>query len=70
MLICGIQKNGTDKPICRAELRHQGQTCGHGVGGVGKRSGVNWEGGIDICTTMCKTEGQWEPAQKAPLDVV
>ena len=45
----------------KAEIRNRNrdrrreQIYGHQSGE--RRGGVNWEGGIDICTTMCKTEG-------------
>ena len=53
--ICGTQKNGTDEPVCRAEIETQMQrtniwtTRGEsGGGGV-----MNWENGIDIYTLIC-----------------
>ena len=56
--ICGIQKNGTDEPVCKAEIETQtqrtnvwtprGESGGWG-GGV-----MNWEIGIDIYTNMYK----------------
>ena len=54
---CRIQKNGTDEPICKAEIETQMQKTnvwtpreesGHGGGG-----GMNWEIGIDMYTLMC-----------------
>ena len=56
--ICGTQKNGTDEPVCRAEIetdvenKHMdtkgGKPQGDGVGGV-----LNWAIGIDLYTVMC-----------------
>ena len=40
MHACGIYKNGTDKPICRAGIEMQ--MCGHGAGGRGDELG-DWE---------------------------
>ena len=59
MNICGIQKNGTDEPVCKAEIETQmqrtnvwtprGENCrGGGGGGV-----MSWEIGIDMYTLMC-----------------
>ena len=56
--ICGIQKNGTDEPVCKSEIETQMQRTnvwtprgknGQGVGG----GGMNWEIGIDIYTLIC-----------------
>ena len=56
--ICGTQKNGTDEPVCRAEIETQMQRtnvwtpsgeCGWGVSG----GGMNWEIGIDMQTLIC-----------------
>ena len=56
---CGTQKNGTDEPVCRAEIEtqmqrtmygHQGEKVGVGDGGCG---GMNWEIGIDMYTLIC-----------------
>ena len=57
MHICGIQKNGTDEPVCKAEIETQMQrtnvwtarkeSSGRGDGGM------NWEIGIDIYTLIC-----------------
>ena len=50
MHICRIQKNGTDEPICRAQIRDTDvgnrQMYGQGVRWGG--SGMNWETGNDI----------------------
>ena len=59
--ICGIQKNDTDEPVCKAEVETQMQhTCReqrykHQGGKVGWRGGggMNWEIGIDIHTLIC-----------------
>ena len=59
MHICGIQKNGTDEPVCRAEIETEMQRTNvwtprwekWGVGGGG--GGMNWEIGIDIYTLIC-----------------
>ena len=58
MHICGARKNGTDEPVCRAQIETQryrtnvqtprGENGGGGGGGV-----VNWEIGIDIYTLIC-----------------
>ena len=61
--ICGIQKNGTDEPVCKAEIETQMQRtnlwaprgeCGVGWGG----GGMNWETGIGrhIYTNMYKID--------------
>ena len=54
--ICGIQKNGTDELVCKAEIETQMQrtniwTLG-GKAGVGGSGGMNWEIGIDIYTLL------------------
>ena len=56
--ICGTQKNGTDEPVCRAEVETQvqrtnvwtprGERSGGGGGGV-----MSWAIGIDMYTLMC-----------------
>ena len=54
--ICGIQKNGTDEPVCRAEVETQMQRTnlwtprGGRQRGGGGGGGMNWEIGIDIYT--------------------
>ena len=59
MHIWGIQKNGADEPVCKAEIETQMQRTnvwtpreesmwGEGVGGR-----MNWEIGIDIYTLIC-----------------
>ena len=56
--ICGIQKNGADDPVCKAEIEIQMQRTniwtrrGESSGGGGG-SGMNWEIGIDIYTLIC-----------------
>ena len=55
--VCGIQKNGTDELVCRAERETQMQRTnvwtlrGEVAGGGG--GGMNWETGIDIYTLIC-----------------
>ena len=55
--LCGTQKNGTDEPVCRAEIETQMQRTnvwaprGESSGGGG--GGMNWEIGIDIYTLIC-----------------
>ena len=57
--ICGIQKNSTDEPVCRAEIETQMQRTNvwtpRGESGCGRGGGVvmNWETGIDMYTPMC-----------------
>ena len=56
--ICGIQKNGTDEPISKAEIETQMQrtniwTARGEVAGVGGGGGMNWEIGIDMYTLIC-----------------
>ena len=54
--ICGIQKNGTDDPVCKAEIEAQMQRTnmwtprGASAGGGG---GMNWEIEIDIYALIC-----------------
>ena len=56
--VCGIQKNGTDEPVCRAEIETQMQRTNvwtpKGESGRVRGGGVmNWEIGIDIYTLIC-----------------
>ena len=59
MHICGTWKNGTDEPVCRAEIETQMQRTnvwtpsGENGGGVGGGGGMNWEIGIDMYTLIC-----------------
>ena len=60
MHICGTQKNGTDEPVCRAEIETQMQRTnvqtprGESSGGGGGGGAVmNWVIGIDIYTLIC-----------------
>ena len=58
MHICRIQKNGTDEPVCKAEIETQMQrtniwTPKGGSGGGCGGGGMNWEIGIDIYTLIC-----------------
>ena len=54
MHICGIQKNGADEPVCKAERdtdvenKHMDTKGGKQGGG-----GMNWEIGIDMYTIIC-----------------
>ena len=49
--ICGIQKNGTDEPVCKAGIETQTQRTPRAEnGGAG---GMNWEIGIDTYTLIC-----------------
>ena len=54
--VCGIQKNGTDEQVCKAEIETQMYRTnvwtprGESEGGGG---GMNWEIGIDIYTPIC-----------------
>ena len=41
MHICGIQKNGTDKPVCKVEIETQTQRTNIDTKGEG--GGMNWE---------------------------
>ena len=59
MYIYGIQKNGTDEPVCKAETETQMQSTnlwttprGESGGGSGG-GGMNWEIVIDIYTLIC-----------------
>ena len=55
--ICGTQKNGTDEPVCRAEIETQMQRTNvwtpRGESGWGGGGVMNWEIGIDIYTLIC-----------------
>ena len=57
--ICGIQKNGTNEQVCKAELETQMQRTkvwtprGETEVGVGGGGGMNWEIGIDMYTLIC-----------------
>ena len=56
MHICGLQKNGTDEPVCKAEIETQMQRTNiwipKGESGEGG-GGMNWEIRIDIYTLIC-----------------
>ena len=53
--ICGIKKNATDEPVCKAEIetdvenKHMDTKGGSG----GQGGGMNWEIGIDIYKLIC-----------------
>lgn len=50
--ICAIQENGTDKPICKAEIEtHKETKCMDTK--WGKVGGMNWDIGIDMYTLLC-----------------
>ena len=57
--ICATQKNGTDDPVCRAEIETQMQrtnvwtASGESGGGCSGAGVTNWEIGIDIYTLIC-----------------
>ena len=57
--ICGIQKNGTDEPVCRAEIETQMQRTnvwtprGESGGGGGGGGVMNWGIGTDVYTLIC-----------------
>ena len=55
--ICETQKNGTDEPVCRAEIETQMQRTNvwtaRGESGRGGGDVMNWETGIDIYTLIC-----------------
>ena len=57
MHICGIQKNGTDELVCRADIEIQMQRTNvwtpRGESGGGGGGVMNWEIGIDIYTLIC-----------------
>ena len=59
MHICRIQKNGTDEPVCKAEIETQMQRTnvwtpvGESSGGVCGGGVMNWEIEIDIYTPIC-----------------
>ena len=56
--ICGIRKNGTDEPVCKAEIdtdvKNKFMDTKHGKPWWGGDGGVlNWAIGIDMYTLMC-----------------
>ena len=56
--VCGVQKNGTDELVCKAEVETQMQrtnvwTPKGESGGEGDGGGMNWEIGIDLYTLIC-----------------
>ena len=54
MHICGIQKNGIDDLICKAEIETQMQRTNIWIPRGKREGGMNWEIGIDLYTTMYK----------------
>ena len=63
MHTCGIQKNGTDQPMCRAGIDTQMWRMDVWTWGGGRR-GWNEQGDLDwhIYTTMCKIDSEGEMA--------
>ena len=53
MHICGIQKNGTDEPVCKAEIDTDVENKRMDTKGGSEVGGMNWEVGIDIYTLIC-----------------
>ena len=43
------RKNGTDEPICKAEIKTQT----YGYQSEDREGGMNWETGIDIYMLLC-----------------
>ena len=52
LLICVIQKNGTNELICKAETESQMQKINLWIPREEGRGGMNWEIGIDIYTLL------------------
>ena len=48
---CRIKKNGTDEPICKAEI--ETQTYRTNTWTSRDKGGINWEIGTDIYTLLC-----------------
>ena len=53
MHICGIQKSGVDKLICKAEIETQTQRTNVWMPRGERAGGMGWEIGIDIYTLLC-----------------
>ena len=51
--ICGIQKNGTDEPVCQEEIETQMQRTNLWTPRGERGCGMNWEIGNDIYTLIC-----------------
>ena len=51
--ICEIQQNGTDEPICKAEIRDTVIENKHMDTKGEEQSGMSWEIGTDIYTLLC-----------------
>ena len=64
MHIYGIQKDGTDEPICRAAMERQTTRSGlwtqRGEEGEGVMYG---ESNMETYITMCKIDSLWESAK-------
>ena len=60
--ICGLQKNGTEELVCKAEIETQIQRTkvwtqtGESGGGGGGGGGMKWEIGIDVYINMYKID--------------
>ena len=54
--LCGILKNVTDEPVCKAEIQTQTQRTNIWAPRGERENGINWEIGIDIYTTMYKID--------------
>ena len=53
MHTCGISKNGTDQPMCRAGIDTQMWRMDVWTWGGGRSGGMNWEIWIGIYTLPC-----------------
>ena len=62
MHICGIQKNGTDEPICREEIDMQMQKMDVWIRGERGRWDELGDQDWHIHSTMWEIGSQWEPA--------
>ena len=61
MHTCGIWKNGTDGPICRAGTDMDVENRLRDMAGE-EESGMNWERSMETHVTICKTDRSWEVA--------
>ena len=55
-LICGIQKNGTNELICKAEIETKTQRTNLRTPRGERRNGMDWEIGTDIYTLLGVTQ--------------